>query len=340
MASCKARVRSQVYALLAAALASPEPMDFDEQAAPLTGCPDWLVQGLRQVNAGRTEDDQTLHTRLFVGPARPLVYPYESCYRDPEGWLGGPWAGEVAEIYARAGLAPNELQPDHIVAELAFMAHLADREAHFEDAQDETAAASARAEQAAFLREHLLAWGPAFCQRLRDATDEPGYRALAEILARWLEAEAAHFGLEKRRASGSFPATVIGRLCTLCGVCAEACPTGALSLLWTEGEAQLNLRARACTGCGVCVDVCPFGAVRTGVAPATGILVRSPLLACPRCGQPALPEAFWRKLSRRFEGDEPAMQRAKLCPTCRQGLVAQGLPHDLRRKHHAASEPT
>ena len=46
--------------------------------------------------------------------------------------------------------------------------------------------------------------------------------------------------------------------CVGCGLCAEICPRGAISV--TFGKASVN--ALACTGCGQCIEVCRAGAIR------------------------------------------------------------------------------
>jgi len=47
-------------------------------------------------------------------------------------------------------------------------------------------------------------------------------------------------------------------LCTGCGQCAEACPTGALEVV--EGHAAL-VDPEACAYCADCEDLCPQGAI-------------------------------------------------------------------------------
>jgi ferredoxin len=51
-------------------------------------------------------------------------------------------------------------------------------------------------------------------------------------------------------------AMVDRRKCTLCGVCADVCPTGAITL-----DDAVAVDLRKCTGCGVCVEHCPQQAI-------------------------------------------------------------------------------
>lgn len=46
--------------------------------------------------------------------------------------------------------------------------------------------------------------------------------------------------------------------CVGCALCAEICPTGAISVI--SGKARLN--PLACSGCGQCIEVCRTGAIR------------------------------------------------------------------------------
>lgn len=58
-------------------------------------------------------------------------------------------------------------------------------------------------------------------------------------------------------ASSGYVAQVDSSVCTACGICAEACPFGALSV----NGATSVLDWEKCMGCGVCVEKCPNNAL-------------------------------------------------------------------------------
>lgn len=130
--------------------------------------------------------------RLFVGPARLPVPPYESVYR--EGWqVFGETTLEVKRRYAEAGytLDPSFTDlPDHVAVELAFMALLAEEEAKAWEAQDTAAASAWLARERTFLDDHLSRWLPAFCERLLASTETAFYRRLAVELREFVTLDA------------------------------------------------------------------------------------------------------------------------------------------------------
>ena len=203
----QSHVRSQLYAILAQCFCKPEIANAGENET------DSLALTLHQVVVALNEQalgqiaDRLLDTleiseneqhaeraleieynRLFVGPGRPQVPPYESVYRNPRGLMGAT-AQVVTQRYAQAGLGMSvnfHDLPDHVATELGFMAYLAMQET---EANGQEAKTWVEREHA-FLREHLGIWLPHFCQRVRETSRHPFYKALAELTGAFVNLDA------------------------------------------------------------------------------------------------------------------------------------------------------
>lgn len=46
-------------------------------------------------------------------------------------------------------------------------------------------------------------------------------------------------------------------LCLGCGLCAQSCPRGAISLPWGQAEIDQS----RCNSCRLCLEICPQGAI-------------------------------------------------------------------------------
>lgn len=132
------------------------------------------------------------HHRLFIGPGQLPAPPYESVYREGRRVMGETTL-EVGRQYEEAGytLHPSFKElPDHVVAELAFMALLVEEEAGAWEVEDASAALARLQRQGRFLRDHLLRWLPAFCERLLASTENPFYRRLVATLGEFVVLDA------------------------------------------------------------------------------------------------------------------------------------------------------
>ena len=179
----EARVRAASYELLALGLSPP--------SAELAGA----VSDPETTIKLPTPDPESLipeYHRLFVGPGSLPAPPYESVYREG-GTVMGQTTLDVQRQYEEAGytLDPsfNEL-PDHVTAELAFLALLTEEEAKAWEAGDACAALSWLEREKAFLNDHLTRWLPDFCGRLLASTDAPFYRRLAVALQEFVTLDA------------------------------------------------------------------------------------------------------------------------------------------------------
>lgn len=194
-------LRGELYCWLAAAFYAPEAdlvtpsfADCGRQlrTALLPVVPAEQVQRLLEANqreAGESErlvDLKREYARLFLGPPKALLRPYESCYfgRDQ---LMTEQSAAVRQFYAACGLTVDTAQyretPDHISVELAFLAMLCDVEC----AEVAVADADRADVERQFLDQHLGRWGRWFAEAVQHHTSEPLYLAAAELLRALLQ---------------------------------------------------------------------------------------------------------------------------------------------------------
>jgi len=130
------------------------------------------------------------YVKLFRGPVKALVYPYESMYVDGE--IMGPSTFKVLGLYTEAGLeTTEELKdlPDHIAVQLEFMGHLYSWEAEGLKRGDQSLAARCAALRRSFIVEHLSQWVPSFAAAILDHAASPFYRGLALITKELIASE-------------------------------------------------------------------------------------------------------------------------------------------------------
>jgi ferredoxin len=101
--------------------------------------------------------------------------------------------------------------------------------------------------------------------------------------------------------------------CTLCGVCAAACPTQALLLEESSTTSTLTFDSTACVGCEQCLPACPEDGVINvrrvielrRLAEGRSELRRDTYLRCESCGKPIAATAMSRRVAAML-GDEHA----------------------------------
>lgn len=157
-----------------------------------------LVEPLRQYAAAETSlEDLARQARqefmnLFKVPGAQYVTPYESVFRDTReingepvgGLLMGPSARAVQQWYRLAALEiAEEYQdlPDHIGLELHYLAFLCEKEQEFERDGQGDKLRRAREMQRDFLKAHVCSWINLLAKKIGDKTDEPLYRAVADM---------------------------------------------------------------------------------------------------------------------------------------------------------------
>jgi TorA maturation chaperone TorD/Pyruvate/2-oxoacid:ferredoxin oxidoreductase delta subunit len=285
-----------------------------------------LAQAFSKAEPGLEQE----FTRLFLGPGRPVAHLYESVYR--EGRLMGETALDVSRRLAAENLAPDgRTLPDHVGIELAFMAHMAAREALNWEAGDAEAARGQLARQGTFLRDHLLAWLPQLCRRVMAGRVHEHYAQLAGRAEAFVRSDAACIRSWLGNGEDAVPdmdrqewwSVRVAQGCTLCDICVQVCRSGALQQIRGEDTVSLHFDAVLCDGCAACRRWCPEGLIDVarlspGQEPSSAELARSALLACPRCGRFHAPKAMVAKVQAQLGPGEAALsQRLALCHDCK-----------------------
>lgn len=124
------------------------------------------------------DDAAATHHHLFAFQ----LFPYESFFRAESGLSGGAIAGEVAHLYQQAGFDAAADSPDHLGHELAYLAHLAQAEAHAWEKQQPHRVDHWQQQQHQFLQEHLLTWLAPLVVGLHQASPGSFYDALAQLM--------------------------------------------------------------------------------------------------------------------------------------------------------------
>jgi DMSO reductase family type II enzyme chaperone len=133
------------------------------------------------------EEMETLYTTLFDIPLCPIPFQ-ETIYRKGEMSREDIQEGVVRFFeHFGVGLNPEERDfPDHLVAELEFMAFLAAKEANaLEQGKDATAY---RFAQRDFLTRHLCKWYKRMNHKVQRLIDEPFYRWVGNFTKEFLDA--------------------------------------------------------------------------------------------------------------------------------------------------------
>ncbi|MCL5024506.1 MAG: molecular chaperone TorD family protein [Nitrospirae bacterium] len=134
------------------------------------------VSGIDANSEDELENLLSEHTRLFIGPYKLPCPPWESVYTSPKRLMMQDAAGQVRKIYEEAGLTINsaEVMPDHIGAELNFLALLLQRTRSEADGKNEYMRLTEK-----LLDEHLLKWTPEFTRDMEEAAETLFYKELA-----------------------------------------------------------------------------------------------------------------------------------------------------------------
>jgi TorA maturation chaperone TorD/ferredoxin len=295
--------RSELYHALAEALAdTPSWMLLPGQEWPLTKAVTRLtdhsdaarnaLNALARVPIESEATRRARYKRLFSGPGQPRFWLYESMWRN--GRFLGPEMIDLERLYRVVGLEVVGAEAaDHVSIELAFLAHLAERQA-----AEPSLAPKWKQLERLFIKKHAGQWLPALGRSLAASGDEV-YGPIGALVADWI-LESQLPGQRQGKQNSKIHRPFIGRkeLCTLCGFCVQVCPTGVLKIHETAHDTMLRVTASPCNGCRKCVTACPSEVLTVrridsefSLLNESVVLRRSPRVYCPGCREATVSQA-------------------------------------------------
>lgn len=126
------------------------------------------------------------YTRLFIGPAELVAYPWESPYVSRQASVCQESTLAVRRAYEAHGLQPRKLlrvPDDHVSLMCAFLSRLAGEARKTLLAGDLAAFATVQREQESFVRGHLLGWLPEYARFARRSKTAVLYPQMIEAFA-------------------------------------------------------------------------------------------------------------------------------------------------------------
>ena len=292
--------RSEMYAMLAELMATP---------------PDWMFQSGRAwplfnllTHLAPEFDETHLHLDLLASipfepgclrreryaslftSGKPRFWLYESAAKT--GKILGSSTFEMAQLYRTAGLEVGGAElPDHISLELTFLSYLSGWDGILLGYQEI---------ELQFLELHG-SWMIDLGHAMKKSGD-PVYGPIGQLLSDWITDQMNFANSQKHVTSTKRYIPIIPRPdeCTLCGFCAQICPTRALQVLEDRQNSFLTLNISECVSCGKCKKICDFNAIKMEHAPVDELnlnLRNSPIIHCNNCGQNIASEAEMNYIS-------------------------------------------
>ncbi|MFH1141930.1 MAG: molecular chaperone TorD family protein [Chloroflexota bacterium] len=193
--------KGQVYKLLSSLYCSPG--DGLEDGDSLSSLGDALItlrldslhKELERMKSCLTSPESRTqlavdYVKLFRGPVKAEVYPYESLHTDGEAM--GSSTIDVMERYREAGLAVSKDfkdLPDHVSVELEFMHYLCSMQLQCLERKDAAGELQFNLLRGSFLKEHLAKWVPGFADKILTSAASPFYSGLAKVTKEFINEE-------------------------------------------------------------------------------------------------------------------------------------------------------
>lgn len=152
-----------------------------------------LLARLHQASEAGGRDPEAIrdeYVRLFVkGDASPYETSYDAMPSGAPGSGSPQQLADIAGFYGAFGFRVARDRPDHLAAELEYVALLCVKEAFARLAQENEGAAVCVEARGKFLTEHMAPWLPAFCRQVDRSARHPYFTSLAALVMSLVEAD-------------------------------------------------------------------------------------------------------------------------------------------------------
>ncbi len=163
---------------------APFAPDDAEIAAALTRLHTWAESNRGGISDAGFDDLRADYTRLFIGPGKVQVAPWESVRFSDERLVFQKETLQVREWYRRFGLQIQRMHnepDDHIGLELEFVAHLAQLALGAIEKKSPELFDQMLDAQRDFMSEHVLRWGYTFCEELEENAQTEFFKGIAQF---------------------------------------------------------------------------------------------------------------------------------------------------------------
>jgi len=118
--------------------------------------------------------------------------------------------------------------------------------------------------------------------------------------------------------------------CTGCHICAQSCPTGAISTKIADDSSNIKLEFQhdRCIACGICVSTCPEKCIKlrkvldfARLSNHKETIVESEYIYCHNCNRPYAPKSMIDKLKSKLQNAGVRNSEwTEYCPSCRVSI--------------------
>lgn len=154
-----------------------------------------VLSGLEILETEVTEESDYAYNRLFVGPAKLVAPPYESCYTNAQGLPMQAETLAVRDFYLRAGLKvrdKNVIPDDHLGLELEFVCFLLSKAGQSLTEGNDPDVERYLGFYHEFFKCHIQNWVHCHCRDILGNSDDRSCRGAALALSAFLRLEEKH----------------------------------------------------------------------------------------------------------------------------------------------------